>query len=389
MATLDAALAPALAERRAADLYRQRLTLDSGQGPEVVEGGLRLLNFCSNDYLGLAGHAELVQAFTAAAERYGVGSGASHLVCGHGREHHALEEALADWLGRPRALLFSTGFMANLGIIQALVGSGDAVFEDRLNHASLLDGGLASGAKFSRYAHNDALALTAKLAVAGEARRRLVVTDGVFSMDGDIAPLPELAAACAAHDAWLMVDDAHGLGVLGPRGRGSVAAAGLTEHDIPILMGTLGKSFGAFGAFVAGSETLVEFLVQSARAYIYTTALPPAVAAANHAALQLIAGSEGDARRARLRELIGHFRQGADAQGLTLMPSETAIQPLLIGDAGRALRVSRALRERGLLISAIRPPTVPAGSARLRITLSALHSEADIARLVEALHAVI
>lgn len=382
--SLDAALLPALVERQAADLYRRRLTVESGQAAEVAVNGERLLNFCSNDYLGLASHPALIQAFQRAAGRYGVGSGASHLVCGHQHEHHALEEELADWLQRPRALLFSTGFSANLGIIQSLVGSGDAVFEDRLNHASLLDGGLGSGARFARYPHNDATALDARLAGV-QARHSLVVTDGVFSMDGDVAPLAALADSCQRHGAWLMVDDAHGLGALGPAGTGVVGAAGLGVAEIPVLMGTLGKAFGSFGAFVAGSDTLVEFLIQNARPYIYTTALPAAVAAASRAALAIIRADEGAARRGHLDGLIARFKRGAAELGLNLMPSDTAIQPLLVGAADAALNLSQGLRAAGFLVGAIRPPTVPAGTARLRITLTAGHSEAQVDRLLAAL----
>ncbi|MBI2380740.1 MAG: 8-amino-7-oxononanoate synthase [Gammaproteobacteria bacterium] len=379
---LDATLAPLLAEREAQNLYRRRLSLESAQGPLVRVDGRELINFCANDYLGLAAHPALAQAMAEAATRWGTGSGASHLVCGHSAEHEALEQELADWLGRPRALLFSTGFMANLGTIQALVGSGDAVFEDRLNHASLLDGGLASGARFGRYAHNDTAALAAKLA-ASEAPRKLVVTDGVFSMDGDCAPLPELARLCAEHQAWLMVDDAHGLGVLGEQGRG--CTDGLSTEEVPVLMATLGKALGGFGAFVAGSETLIEYLIQHARPYIYTTALPPAVAAANRAALSLARGPEGEARRGRLRELIARFKAGAAQLGLALMPSDTAIQPLLVGDSAAAMALSTSLREAGFLVGAIRPPTVPAGTARLRITLSAGHTAEQVDRLLGAL----
>ncbi|HEY5790724.1 MAG TPA: 8-amino-7-oxononanoate synthase, partial [Gammaproteobacteria bacterium] len=278
--------------------------------------------------------------------------------------------------------LFSTGYMANLGAIAALAGRGDSVVEDRLNHASLYDGARLSGARLLRYAHADAAALDARLADAG-AGRALVATDGVFSMDGDVAPLPELAAACRARGARLLVDDAHGLGVVGPGGRGSVALHGLDGDAVPLLVGTLGKAFGTFGAFVAGSEELVETLIQLARPYIYTTALPPAVAAATRVSLRL-AGAEAW-RRERLRALVERFRAGAAALGLELMPSATPIQPLLFGDSARALAASRFLEQRGLLVTAIRPPTVPEGSARLRITFSASHDAAQVDRLLEAL----
>lgn len=381
----DDALRPALDARRADRLYRERRTVESAQGAEVVVDGRRYLNFCSNDYLGLANHPQVVAAFRQAAADFGVGSGASHLVCGHSRLHHALEERLAALTGRPRALLFSTGYMANLGVITALLGKGDFIFEDRLNHASLIDAGLLSGARFQRFLHNDLQSLETKLARAG-AGRKLICVDGVFSMDGDTAPLPGLAALAQRHDAWLMVDDAHGFGVLGAQGAGCAEQFGLDTERLPILMGTLGKAIGSFGAFVAGSETLIETLIQFARSYVYTTALPPAVAAATLASLDLLATEAW--RRDHLRGLIARFREGAAQLGLPLMPSDSAIQPLRVGDAGRALALSQALAERGCWISAIRPPTVPAGSARLRITLTAAHSEAQVDRLLAALEAV-
>lgn len=342
----------------------------------------KLLNFCSNDYLGLANHPALVAAATGAVKTYGTGSGASHLVCGHSAEHHALEEELAAFTGRQRALLFSTGYMANTGIVQALVGRGDAVFEDRLNHASLIDGGLASGANFQRYRHNDVAHLD-ELLQKSTADKKLVVTDGVFSMDGDVAPLPELAALAQQHDALLMVDDAHGFGVLGTNGVGCAEHFALDGRQLPVLMGTLGKAAGSFGAFVAGDEDLVEYLINTARPYIFTTALPPAVAAASRASLRVI--REEGWRRDKLSELIAHFRDGAKALGLDLMDSPTPIQPLLLGDNEKALAWSRALEEKGLLVGAIRPPTVPAGSARLRITFSAAHEKADVDVLLAAL----
>ncbi|HEC17480.1 MAG TPA: 8-amino-7-oxononanoate synthase [Sedimenticola sp.] len=352
------------------------------QGPELVVDGRPMLSFNSNDYLGLASHPEVITALQRGAERYGAGSGAAHLVSGHGAAHHALEEELADFTGRPRALLFSTGYMANLGLVSALLGRGDEVFEDRLNHASLIDAGILSRARLKRYAHADVDALL-KLLRARHGGGALVVTDGVFSMDGDIAPLAGLAEAARRHDAWLMVDDAHGLGVLGEQGRGSLDHLGLGRDDVPVLMGTLGKAFGTFGAFVAGSEELIETLIQQARTYIYTTALPPAVAEATRAGLRIARGDEW--RRQRLRELVGRFRAGAEQLGLPLMDSVTPIQPLLAGTAERALAWSRRLEERGILISAIRPPTVPEGGARLRVTFSALHTDEQADRLLEAL----
>jgi 8-amino-7-oxononanoate synthase len=357
--------------------------LHSAQGAVVRVGKREYLNFCSNDYLGLAAHPRVIEAFRAAASKYGVGSGASHLVCGHSAPHHALEEALADFTGRPRALLFSSGYMANTGVLASLLQRGDTVFEDRLNHASLLDGGLHSGARFKRFAHSDVTALRRKLAAADGLK--LVVVDGVFSMDGDTAPLAGLAAACQEHDAWLMVDDAHGFGVMGERGAGSAEAAGLGIDALPVYMATLGKALGTAGAFVAGSQDLIEALVQQARTYIYTTALPPAVAAATLESLSLL--HEEAWRRQHLTELVARFRRGAAELGLPLVESDSAIQPLLVGDAGRAVALSENLGQRGLLIGAIRPPTVPAGTSRLRITLSAAHSEAQVDLLLDQLAA--
>jgi 8-amino-7-oxononanoate synthase len=328
----------------------------------------------------------VIEAFREAALQFGVGSGASHLVTGHGLEHHMLEEELAAFTGRERALLFSTGYMASLGAVAALVGRGDEVLEDRLNHASLLDGGLLSGARFSRYPHTDAAALASRLVPAGEATR-LVVTDGVFSMDGDLAPLDALADCCARHRAWLMVDDAHGFGVLGASGRGCLEHFGLSPTSVPILMGTLGKAIGTFGAFLAGSATLIEYLIQKARSYIYTTALPPAVAAATRAALRLV--DEESWRRERVLAHVARFRDAAMSAGLELGPSCTPIQPILLGGAKRALAASDGLWSRGIWVTAIRPPTVPDGTARLRITLSAAHTDSDVACLVETLAAVL
>jgi 8-amino-7-oxononanoate synthase len=374
-------LATRLAERRAAHLYRQRPLLDSPQGPLVRVDGRELLAFCSNDYLGLANHPQVIEAWRAGAQRWGVGGGASHLVIGHSTPHHELEEALAAFSGRPRALLFSTGYMANLGAVTALLGQGDTVLEDRLNHASLLDAGLLSGARFSRYLHNDAQSLAGRLAKASG--NTLVVTDGVFSMDGDLADLPALCAEAKQRDAWVMVDDAHGFGPLGATGGGIVEHFGLGQDDVQVLVGTLGKAFGTAGAFVAGSEELIETLVQFARPYIYTTSQPPALACATLQSLELLRSEHW--RREHLATLIQRFRAGAEAIGLSLVDSPTPIQPIMVGDSDRALRLSQMLRERGLLVSAIRPPTVPAGSARLRVTLSAAHSLAQLELLLEAL----
>ena len=366
-------------------LYRSRRIIESPQGIHLQIDGKNIVNFCSNDYLGLTNHPAVVNAFKAGADRYGVGSGSAHLICGHSTAHHALEEELAAFTGRDRALLFSTGYMANIGVISALLERGDAVFEDRLNHASLLDGGLLSGARFKRYVHADAADLGAKLDQA--AGNKLIVTDGVFSMDGDFAPLKELTVLAKKHDAWLMVDDAHGLGVIGERGGGILEHYGLAQDDVPILMGTLGKGLGTFGAFVAGSEILIETLIQKARTYIYTTALPAAVAEATRASLKIAV--EENWRRDKLKQLSERFRRGAEQLGLTLMASPSAIQPILIGDSQTAVAVSDALLDEGFLVSAIRPPTVAQGSSRLRVTFSALHEERHVDRLLDVLAKII
>jgi 8-amino-7-oxononanoate synthase len=374
-------LSDELARLEQAHLYRRRLVLDSPQGAEVVVDGRRLLSFCSNDYLGLANDSRVIAALQRGAGQYGVGSGASHLVTGHCRAHHALEEELADFVGARRALLFSTGFMANLGVVMALAERHSLIAEDRLNHASLIDAARLARARTRRYPHADVGALRRQL--GPEQRLSLILTDAVFSMDGDVAPLEALAALAREHGAWLLADDAHGLGVLGPQGRGSLAAAGLAPAGELILMGTLGKAFGVFGAFVAGDADLVELLIQRARSYIYTTALPAAVAEAVRAALAVVR-AEGW-RRERLRELIARFRAGAAQLGFTLAESETPIQPLLVGEASAALALANGLRARGFLVPAIRPPTVPAGSARLRVSFSAAHSPDQVDRLLGAL----
>ncbi|MCP3867788.1 MAG: 8-amino-7-oxononanoate synthase [Gammaproteobacteria bacterium] len=376
-------LQPELERRRRNRLYRRRRVSDGPQGPELRVDGRKLLSFCSNDYLGLAADPLVVAALTEGAGIYGVGSGAAHLVNGHSQAHHGLEEELADFTRRPRALLFSTGYMANLGVVSALLGRGDTFYGDRLNHASLIDGGLLSRARFQRYPHGDAAFLEKRLE-DGTPGRTLIATDGVFSMDGDIAPLPALAAVCRGkQDAWLMVDDAHGLGVLGSEGRGSVDHLGLEVGDIPVLMGTLGKALGTFGAFVAGSEELIETLIQEARSYVFTTALPPAVAHATRTSLALARGDEW--RREKLKTLIARFRRGATELGLPLMASETPIQPILTGTEEKALAWSEALEAEGLMVTAIRPPTVPANGSRLRITLSAAHTEEQVSYLLGAL----
>ncbi len=379
---LDQALAPALAQRKVDNLYRTRRLLNSPQTPDVNIDGKNYTAFCSNDYLGLANHPHVIAAFKNAANKFGVGSGASHLVAGHSHEHHALEEELAAFTGRERALLFSTGYMANLGAITALVGKGDAVFEDRLNHASLLDAGLLSGARFQRFLHNDINNLQSRLEKTA-ANRKLIVVDGVFSMDGDSAPLPELAKLAQKNNAWLMVDDAHGFGCLGQQGGGSAEHFGLSVNELPILMGTLGKSFGTFGAFIAGSDTLIETLIQFSRPYIYTTAMPPAIAAATRVSLKILQTEIW--RREHLQHLIEHFRKGAGKIGLQLTHSTTPIQPIIIGDEAKTLAISAALAKRGILIIAIRPPTVAVGSSRLRITFTAEHTLAQVDNLLNAL----
>ncbi|GGY29894.1 8-amino-7-oxononanoate synthase [Rhodanobacter panaciterrae] len=375
-------LAVQTAERENAKLLRRLRTIDHVDGPWLETGNQRLLSFCSNDYLGLAQHPQLIAALTRAARSEGVGSTSAHLICGHRTEHAELEEALAVWTGRERALLFSTGYMANLGVLQALLTRGDICVQDKLNHACLLDGAKLSGAELKRYPHADVAAAARQLAASPDTAA-LLATDGVFSMDGDVAPLHELAALCNRERATFMVDDAHGLGVLGTNGAGSISAANLGQHEVPLLMATLGKALGCMGAFVAGPAALIEGLIQFARPYIYTTAMPPALAAAALEAVQL---AQAEAwRREKLTALIARFRSGAMELDLPLLTSASAIQPLLLGSADAALAAAQALEGQGLLVSAIRPPTVPAGQARLRITLSAAHEEAHVDHLLAAL----
>jgi len=366
------------------NLLRDRRVLESPQAPRVTIDGREFVAFCSNDYLGLASDSRLIAAAREGAARYGVGAGASHLILGHGAAHHALETALARFVRLPRALLFSTGYMANIGIVTALVGRGDAVFADKLNHASLNDAALLSRAEFRRYPHGDLVALENLLA-ASTARRKLVVSDAVFSMDGDIASVPELLRLCERHDGWLLLDDAHGFGVLGATGGGVLQHFGVSAERI-IYMATLGKAAGVFGAFVAGAVELIETLVQRARPYIYTTATPPLLAHALLASLEIIAAESW--RRARLATLIDQLKWGVSGLRWQMLPSAAAIQPLVIGTNDEALRVAAALAGRGVLVPAIRPPTVPRGCARLRISLSAAHSEQDVALLVAALRDV-
>jgi 8-amino-7-oxononanoate synthase len=375
-------LAAALQARRQQQLYRERQTLEGPQGVVVRIDGRDYLSFCSNDYLGLANHPKVIEALKQGADRFGVGSGAAHLITGHSYAHQVLEDELADFVGRPRALLFSTGYMANLGVVTALTGRSDMVFEDRLNHASLLDAARLSEARLVRYAHNDMAVLQRKLGNS-EVQNRLLATDSVFSMDGDCAPLVELQRLAQQHAAWLLVDDAHGFGVLGDQGRGYCADQLTSSEDNLVLMATLGKALGTSGAFVAGSESMIETLIQLARTFIYTTAAPPALAWATRVALQLV--REGDDLRAQLLGNIEYFRRGAAQLDLPLMSSNTAIQPLLAGEAGVALALSEALRRRGILVTAIRPPTVAQGAARLRVTLCARHCSNQIDALLEAL----
>ena len=369
--------------RASQGLLRVRRIVDGKQGPDLHADGEEILSFCSNDYLGLASHPALIAALQQAAAEAGVGGGASHLITGHHRLHHELEEALAAFVGLPRALFFSTGYMANLGIVSAMVGRGDAIFADRLNHASLNDAAVLSRADLHRYAHNDVAVLERQLAQS-PARRKLVIADAVFSMDGDIAPVPELLALCERYDAWLMLDDAHGFGVLGEHGEGTLAHFGVKSPRI-IYMATLGKAAGVSGAFVAGEPELVEYLVQKARTYIFTTAMPPALAAALLAALPIIRAEPQ--RRAHLRSLVETLRTGLKLTKWHRDPSITPIQPLIVGSNEDALRASEKLRARGILVPAIRPPTVPQGTARLRITLSAAHKAEDVQRLIAAIHA--
>jgi 8-amino-7-oxononanoate synthase len=373
-----------LEQLRQRDMYRRRAVLSSPQGREVEIDGRRLLNFCSNDYLGLAGDPRIRDALKAGADQWGTGSGASSLICGYTAAHQALEEALADFVGRPSALLFTNGYAANMGVINALVGKGDSVFEDRLNHASLLDGGWISQARFNWYAHSDCHDLDAQLAEGvGSPTNQLVVSDGTFSMDGDQCALNDLIAVTTRHDAWLMIDDAHGVGVSGNQGCGLVDPATVSTTDVPVLIATLGKAFGAFGAFIAGESTLIEYLIQRSRNYIFTTALPAAIAVAALRSVEIV--REEEWRRTHLHELINRFRQGASGLGLDLLASATPIQPVIIGAPNRALEFSQALENSGILVKAIRPPTVAAGTSRLRITLTAAHTTDDIDALLTAL----
>lgn len=373
-----------LAQLKAAGLYRCNHSLTSRQGHHVVLNGEAVTLFCSNDYLGLSQHPAVVAALQDGADQWGVGAGAAHLISGHNRPHAELEAAFADFMGYESALLFSTGYMANLGVITALCGRHNVVLQDRLNHASLLDGCKLAGAKLSRYQHADTASLATK---ATQQQPTLIASDGVFSMDGDLAPLADLAKTARQTDSLLLIDDAHGFGVLGPQGRGSVAAAGLSSHDVPLQLITLGKAAGVFGAMLLGSKDLIELCLNKARSYIYTTAMPPALATASAAALSLI---RNDAvLRPKLQQNIALFKRAAQQRGFALMPSDTAIQPLLITGNKQVLAASQALLAKGFLVSAIRSPTVASGSERLRITLSADHEASDIEQLIDALTTVL
>jgi 8-amino-7-oxononanoate synthase len=372
--------------RAAQGLLRHRCELQSAQGTRVTVDGKPVLSFSSNDYLGLADHPQLLTALQAGTQQYGLGAGASHLVSGHFSAHDELEQALAAFVGKPAALLFSSGYLANLGAVQALVGRNDRIYADKLNHASLNDAMLLSRAQVHRYHHND-MAHLAQLLGQPNNGRKLVITDAVFSMDGDLAPLPELLALCEQHDAWLLVDDAHGFGILGEQGRGSLFhhrdSSGLASPRI-IYMATLGKAVGVSGAFIAAEQVVIDTLVQNARSYIYTTASPPALSCAVLASLRLLQKEEW--RRTQLWKLVAQLRAGLAGLPWELMYSDTPIQPLLVGDNNVAVALSEALRTRGIWVPAIRPPTVPQGTARLRISLSAAHSEQDVAQLISALH---
>jgi len=376
-----ASLQLALDKRKAEGLLRQRRLLDSPQAEHIVANNKPYLSFCSNDYLGLANHPKLIAAMQKAAGDSGVGSGASGLVTGHHRYHDDLEKQLAKFVNMPAALLFSAGYMANIGALGALVGRGDAIFADKLNHACLNDGGYYSLAEFNRFAHNDVAALE-NLLKASTARHKLIAVDAVFSMDGDIAPLAEYLALCEKYDAYLYIDDAHGFGVLGDHGQGSLNHLKLKSPRI-IMMATLGKAAGVAGSFVAGESVVIDYLIQTAKSYVYSTPAPPALSATLSVSVSLI--EQGDDLRTHLRSLISYFKDNLQCKKWQLMPSETSVQPLVVGDNLEALALSEYLQGLGILVPAIRPPTVPVGTARLRISLSAAHSLDDIKQLISAI----
>lgn len=373
-----------LRQQKQQHLYRRPRISESAQQPVMTIDGSSLLTFCSNDYLGLANHPKLIEAFQAAVKKYGVGSGSAHLISGHNIQHQLLEEEIATFTGRQRALLFSTGYMANLGVITALSGKDETIFQDKLNHASLIDAGRLSDATMWRYTHNNIENLSNRLARNDSSS--MVITDGVFSMDGDCANLSALSKVADQHRCWLMVDDAHGFGVLGETGAGLAEAQGLNATQVPVLMATLGKAVGTAGAFVAGDDDLIEYLIQAARTYVFTTAMPPAIAAAGRMSLKLI--QEEAWRREQLKKNIIQFKQGAAELGLPMMSSDTAIQPITIGSSDKALMCSERLLSKGILVTAIRPPTVPKNEARLRVTLSASHTALQIEQLLDALQAL-
>ena len=377
-----AALQKELIQRKVDGLLRQRRLLDSPQAEHIVTNDKRYLSFCSNDYLGLANHPKLIAAMQAAAGVSGVGSGASNLITGHHRYHDSLEKQLAEFVQMPAALLFSTGYMANIGVLGALVGRGDAIFADKLNHACLNDGGYYSLAAFNRFPHNNVEALE-KLLKASTAKNKLIAVDAVFSMDGDLAPLQEYLVLCERYDAYLYVDDAHGFGVLGEHGCGSVSHFKLKSPRI-IMMATLGKAAGVAGAFVAGEQVVIDYLIQTAKSYVYSTPAPPALSATLTESIKLI--ENGDDLRTHLQHLIATLKQNLRVKKWQLMPSITAVQPLLVGSNKEALQLSEHLQKQGILVPAIRPPTVPVNTARLRISLSAAHSEADVLQLAEAIN---
>ncbi len=382
-------LTQALDEKKRQHRYRMRRIIKSPQQPDTIIDDKNVISFCSNDYLGFANHPQIKQATIDAIKKFGVGSGSAHLINGHSIAHHQLEEELAEFTGYARAILFSTGYMANLGLCQALVGKDDFVFEDRLNHSSLIVGGLISGARFQRYLHNDIDSLKKKMTkvASNNNAEKLVLSDGVFSMDGDIANLPALTTLCKTTNSWLMIDDAHGFGTLGKTGKGSLQHFSLSCDDVPIYMATLGKAIGTAGAFIAGSDELIETIIQQARTYIYTTAMPAAIAEATRCSLSIIQNETEHLQK--LNHNISYFRNCCSQAGLNIENSQTAIQPLLIGDDKKTSNISQQLFDTGFLVTAIRPPTVPEGTSRLRITLSAKHTKQHIERLIAALSPLI
>ena len=371
-----------LDQRKVDGLLRQRRLLDSPQAEHIVANNQHFLSFCSNDYLGLANHPDLITTMQSAAQASGVGSGASNLITGHHRYHDNLEKQLAKFVQMPAALLFSTGYMANIGVISALMGRNDAVFADKLNHACLNDGAFLSRAAFHRFPHNDVTALEALLKTS-TAKHKLIAADAVFSMDGDMAPLPEYLSLCEKYDAYLYVDDAHGFGVLGEHGQGTLNHFKLKSPRV-IMMATLGKAAGVAGAFVAGEQVVIDYLIQKANSYVYSTPAPPALSATLSASVNLI--EQGDHLRSHLRTLIAYLKDNLNCRKWQLMPSDTAVQPLVVGGNHEALALSEYLQSCGVLVPAIRPPTVPVGTSRLRISLSAAHSIEDIQKLIKVLH---